>query len=244
EHLHQLLQPCRRYNHRLPESPGACGLSFYNRHGLPCGAGRVLGGFPMRQYPSDIAFTPVVKAVQTAKGSRASYAKVERRGWQTRVTPELTEFLDGLDMFYLGTANAEGQPYIQYRGGSPGFLKVLDDQTLAFADFGGNRQYITVGNLSENRRAFLFLMDYANQQRVKLWGTARVVEDDPGLLDQLRAPDYPGKVERAIVFTVEAWDINCPQHIHKRFSQRQVQPVIEQLQRRIAELEETVAKMQ
>jgi uncharacterized protein len=124
----------------------------------------------MREYPSDIAFTPAVKAVQTAKGSRASYAKVERRGWQTHVTPDLAEFLAGLDMFYLGTANAEGQPYIQHRGGSPGFLKVLDDKTLAFADFGGSRQYITLGKLSENPKAFIFLMDYANQQRVKLWG--------------------------------------------------------------------------
>jgi predicted pyridoxine 5'-phosphate oxidase superfamily flavin-nucleotide-binding protein len=191
----------------------------------------------MRQYPSDIAFTPAVKAVQTAKGSRASYARVERRGWETRVTPDLAEFLAGPDMFYLGTASVEGQPYIQYRGGSPGFLKVLDDRTLAFADFGGNRQYITFGNLSENPRAFLFLMDYANQQRVKLWGTARVVEDDAELLDRLRDPDYPGQVERAIVFTIEAWDINCPQHIHKRFSVREVQPVIERLQRRISELE-------
>jgi predicted pyridoxine 5'-phosphate oxidase superfamily flavin-nucleotide-binding protein len=196
----------------------------------------------MRQYPSDIAFTPAVKAVQTAKGSRDNYAKVERRGWRTRVTPDLAEFVAGLDMFYLGTASAEGQPYIQYRGGSPGFLKVLDEKTLAFADFSGNRQYITVGNLSENSRAFLFLMDYANQQRVKLWGTARI-EDDPELLDQLRDPDYPGKVERAIVFTIEAWDINCPQHIHQRFSQGQVQPVIEQLQHRITELEETLAKL-
>jgi predicted pyridoxine 5'-phosphate oxidase superfamily flavin-nucleotide-binding protein len=198
----------------------------------------------MRQYPSDIAFTPAVKGIQTAKGSRASYAKAERRGWRTRVTADLTEFLAGLDMFYLGTANAEGQPYIQYRGGSPGFLKVLDDRTLAFADFGGNRQYITLGNLSENPRAFIFLMDYANQQRVKLWGSARVVEDDADLLEQLRAPDYPGKVEQAIVFTLEAWDINCPQHIQKRFSQRQVQPVIEQLQRRISELEAQLAKRQ
>ena len=169
---------------------------------------------------------------------------MERRGWQTYVTPDLTEFLAGLDMFYLGTASAEGQPYIQHRGGSPGFLKVLDDKTLAFADFGGNRQYITLGNLSENPKAFIFLMDYANQQRVKLWGTARVVEDDPGLLDQLRDPDYPGKVERAIVFTLEAWDINCPQHIHKRFSQEQVQSVIEQLQRRISELEAQLPQRQ
>ena len=180
----------------------------------------------MLTIPSDIAFTPAVKAVQAAKGSRDSYARAERRGWRTRVTPDLAEFLAGLDMFYLGTASAEGQPYIQYRGGSPGFLKVLDEKTLAFADFGGNRQYITLGNLSENPKAFLFLMDYANQQRVKLWGTARVVEDDAELLERLRDPDYPGKVERAIVFTVEAWDINCPQHIHQRFSLRQVQPMI------------------
>jgi len=154
------------------------------------------------------------------------------------VTPELTEFLAGMDMFYLGTANAEGQPYIQYRGGSPGFLKVIDERTLAFADFGGNRQYITLGNLSENPKAFIFLMDYSNSQRIKLWGEARVVEDDPGLLDQLRDSDYPGKVERAVVFSIEAWDINCPQHIHKRFSQRQIAPVIEELQAKIADLEE------
>jgi predicted pyridoxine 5'-phosphate oxidase superfamily flavin-nucleotide-binding protein len=192
----------------------------------------------MRRYPSDVAFTPAVKGVQAAKGSRASYARVERgRGWQTRVTPDLAGFVAGLDMFYLGTATADGQPYIQYRGGSPGFLKVLDDTTLAFADFGGNRQYITVGNLTENPKAFLFLMDYANSQRVKVWGTAKVVEDDPALLERLRDPEYPAAVERAIVFTVEAWDINCPQHIHKRFAQRQVAPVIEQLQGRIAELE-------
>jgi uncharacterized protein len=147
-------------------------------------------------------------------------------------------------MFYLGTANAEGQPYIQYRGGSPGFLKVLDDRTLAFADFGGNRQYITLGNLSDNPKAFIFLMDYANSQRVKLWGTAKVVEDDAELLERLSDPDYPGKVERAIVFTIEAWDINCPQHIHQRFSRRQVQPLIEQLQNRITELEVQLAHWQ
>jgi predicted pyridoxine 5'-phosphate oxidase superfamily flavin-nucleotide-binding protein len=160
------------------------------------------------------------------------------------VTPDLAEFLSGLDMFYLGTANAEGQPYIQYRGGSPGFLKVLDERTLAFADFGGNRQYITLGNLSENPKAFIFLMDYSNSQRVKLWGTAKVMEDDATLLEQLRDPDYPGKVERAIVFTIEAWDINCPQHIHKRFSQRQITPLIEELRGRIAELEEQLAQAQ
>jgi uncharacterized protein len=196
----------------------------------------------MRQYPSDIAFTPAVKSIQAAKGSRAAYAKVERRGWQTRVTPDLAEFLGELDMFYLGTASTEGQPYIQYRGGPPGFLKVLDDRTLAFADFGGNRQYITLGNLSENPKAFIFLIDYASQRRVKLWGTARVVEDDGKLLEHLSAPEYPGKVERAIVFTVETWDINCPQHIQLRVPERQVRPVIDRLQRRIAELEDELTK--
>jgi predicted pyridoxine 5'-phosphate oxidase superfamily flavin-nucleotide-binding protein len=198
----------------------------------------------MRQNPSDVAFTPAVKHIQTAKGSRPAYARVEQgRGWRTRVTADLEGLLAGLDMFYLGTASAEGQPYVQYRGGPPGFLRVLDDRTLAFADFGGNRQYITLGNLSENPRAFIFLMDYANQQRVKLWGTAKVVEDDPALLDRLRDPEYPGKVERAIVFTVEAWDINCPQHIHRRFSEGQVGPVIERLRHRVGDLEEQLAEL-
>ena len=193
----------------------------------------------MRQFSSDIAFTPTVKSIQAQRGSRSSYARMETGGsWSTTVTPELQEFLANLDMFYLGTANAEGQPYIQYRGGSPGFLKVVDETTLAFADFGGNRQYITLGNLAENPKALLFLMDYARSRRIKLWGNARVVEDDPALLDQLRDPSYPGKVERAIVFEIEAWDVNCPQHIHKRFSQSQIAPVIEELQAKIADLEE------
>jgi uncharacterized protein len=197
----------------------------------------------MRKIPSDIAFTPAVKAIQERKGSRQAYAQMEqRRSWHTTVTPDLAEFIADLDMFYLGTANAAGQPYIQYRGGSPGFLKVIDEHTLGFADFGGNQQYVTLGNLSEIPKAFIFLMDYANSQRVKLWGTARVIDDDPDLLAKLRDPDYPGKVERAIVFTVEAWDINCPQHIHKRFSQRQIAPVIEKLQERVRELEIALAK--
>ncbi len=199
----------------------------------------------MRDVPSDIAFTPAVKAIQERKGSRQSYARMERgRGWQTEVTPELAGFLAGLDMFYLGTANAEGQPYIQHRGGPPGFLKVIDGHTLGFADFGGNRQYITLGNLSENPKAFLFLMDYANQRRVKLWGTARVVEGDAELQERLGDPDYPGVVERAILFSVEAWDVNCPQHIHQRFSMREVAPVIQELRARIAELESQVERLQ
>jgi predicted pyridoxine 5'-phosphate oxidase superfamily flavin-nucleotide-binding protein len=196
----------------------------------------------MRQFPSDIAFTPAVKALQTQKGSRAGYARIERSGWETRVTPELTEFLAGLDMFYFGTANAEGQPYIQHRGGPPGFLKVIDDTTLGFADFAGNRQYITLGNLSENPKAIIFLMDYTNRQRVKLWGEARVVEDEPALLEQLRDPTYPGKVERAILFKIEAWDGNCSQHIRRRFTEDQIAPVINELKARIVELESQLAQ--
>ena len=192
----------------------------------------------MRQFSSDIAFTPAVKEIQTDNGSRSSYARMEKGGsWETEVTPELEAFFADLDMFYLGTTNAEGQPYIQYRGGSPGFLRKVDEKTVGFADFGGNRQYITLGNLSENPRAFIFLMDYVRSRRIKLWGKARVVEDDPALLDRLRDSSYPGKVERAILFEIEAWDVNCPQHIHKRFAQKQVAPVIEQLQAKIAELE-------
>ena len=196
----------------------------------------------MRTIPSDVAFTPAVKAVQAKKGSRENYARMERsRGWRTTVTPDLAEFLADLDMFYLGTASTDGQPYIQYRGGPPGFLKPIDDRTLAFADFGGNRQYVTLGNLSENPKAFIFLMDYANSRRVKLWGTARVVEDDAELLKRLADPGYPADVERAIVFAIEAWDVNCPQHIHRRYSERQLAPTLEKLQRRIQELEKQVA---
>lgn len=197
-----------------------------------------------RNYSSDVAFTSAVKVIQEQKGSRDGYSRMERSGgWQTMVTPDLARFLAGLDMFYLGTASADGQPYIQYRGGPPGFLQVIDERTVGFAEFGGNRQYITLGNLSENPQAFIFLMDYANRQRVKLWGTARVVENDPALLDKLRDPAYPGKVERAILFTIAAWDVNCSQHIHERYSKRQVASVIEQQQHRIAELEAEVARL-
>lgn len=198
----------------------------------------------MRTTPSDVAFTAAVKAIQTAKGSRKSYASMERgRGWNTTVTDDLAAFLAELDMFYLGTANAVGQPYIQYRGGPAGFLKVIDNHTLGFADFAGNRQYITLGNLSENPQAFIFLMDYANSRRVKLWGTAKVIEDDTALLARLVDPNYEATPQRAILFSIEAWDTNCHQHIHQRFSAAQVAPVIESLQRRVSELEAELAKV-
>jgi predicted pyridoxine 5'-phosphate oxidase superfamily flavin-nucleotide-binding protein len=192
---------------------------------------------------SDIAFTAAVKAIQAQKGSRTSYARMESQGgWQTKVSPDLAGFLAGLDMFYLGTVNGEGQPYIQYRGGPVGFLKVIDDQTLGFADFGGNRQYITLGNLVENPKAFIFLMDYVNRQRIKVWGQAEVIEDNVELNERLRDPDYAGRVERSILFHIKAWDANCPQHIHKRYPQSQIAPIIEGLQTRVAELEAKLAR--
>ena len=196
----------------------------------------------MNAYASDVAFTAAVKAIQAEKGSRTSYEKMEKRGsWPTKVTPELEAFLADLDMFYFGTASAAGQPYIQFRGGAPGFLKVVDEKTLGFADFGGNQQYISLGNLSENSKAFIFLVDYVHSRRIKLWGKAKVVEGDADLENKLRDLDYPGNVERVILFEIEAWDVNCPQHIHKRFPQREVVPVFEQLQQRVDELETQLA---
>ncbi len=192
-----------------------------------------------RRYVSDIAFTPVVKAIQKRLGSRATYAKVERgRGWRESVTPELASFIAERDSFYLGTASSEGRPYIQYRGGPPGFLKVLDDRTLAFADYGGNRQYISVGNLSENDQAFIFLMDYPNRRRVKIWGRAEVIADDPEVLARVHDPDYGAQPERAIRFTIDAWDVNCPQHITPRYSEEDLRSMLQQLHDRLAELEE------
>ena len=192
----------------------------------------------MRQNVSDIAFSPAVKAMQERLGSRAAYARMEDKGgWLDRVTPELAQFLAERDSFYLATASADGQPYIQHRGGPRGFLKPLDEKTLAFADFGGNRQYISAGNLSENDKATIFLMDYAGRRRIKVWGRARVVEDDEALLARLADPAYGAQPERAIVFTVEAWDVNCPQHIVRRFTEEQVSRIVAPLNHRIARLE-------
>jgi predicted pyridoxine 5'-phosphate oxidase superfamily flavin-nucleotide-binding protein len=165
---------------------------------------------------SDIAFTPRVKALQAQRGSRSAYARMEERGgFRTDVTPELAAFLAEIDTAFLATANAKGQPYAQHRGGPAGFIRVIDEHTLGFADFSGNRQYVTTGNLEENERAFLFLIDYAHRRRVKLWGRARVVQD-PDLVARLMPGGYEARPEQAILFTVEAWDINCPQHIPRK----------------------------
>lgn len=187
---------------------------------------------------NDVVFTPAVKEVQERKGSRLAYARMaEKGGWRRTVTEDLARFIAQRDSFYLGTASADGQPYIQHRGGEPGFLKVLDERTLAFADLKGNRQYITTGNLAENDKAFIFLMDYPNRRRIKIWGRARVVDDDAELLARLADPDYRGVAEQAVVFEIVAWDINCPQHITRRFTEAEVAELIAPLKRRISELE-------
>jgi hypothetical protein len=191
---------------------------------------------------TDVAFTPAVKALQAQHGSRDAYARVEARGgWSSTVTDELAQYIAERDSFYLGTASAAGQPYIQHRGGPRGFLHVQDERTLAFADYRGNRQYITAGNLAENDRAFIFLMDYAGRQRIKLWGRARVVADD-ALVARLMPPDYKAKPEQAIVFTIDAWDANCPQHIPQMFGADEVADMVAGLHARIAALEAELQK--
>jgi predicted pyridoxine 5'-phosphate oxidase superfamily flavin-nucleotide-binding protein len=191
----------------------------------------------MRPPASDVAFTPAVKAIQERLGSRKSYAKMELSGgWSDRVTDELAAFLATRGSFYFGTASGEGRPYIQHRGGPAGFLKVLDEHTLAFAEYSGNKQYISLGNLGENDRAFIFLMDYAERRRIKIWGRAEFVEGDAELLARVSDPDYAGKPQRVLRFTVKAWDRNCPQHIPRLFSEEEVEARERELRDRIAEL--------
>ena len=193
---------------------------------------------------SDVAFSAAVKAVQERRGSRAHFAKMEQKGgWRTAITPDLAAFLAEARSFYLATASADGQPYVQHRGRPPGFVRVIDERTLGFADFKGNRQYITTGNLAENGKAFIFIMDYAQRRRVKIWGRARVVEDDPALLARLWPEGYQARPEQVIVFDVEAWDTNCPQHIPQMFYAEDVGRTIQQFQARVRELEAEVAAL-
>jgi predicted pyridoxine 5'-phosphate oxidase superfamily flavin-nucleotide-binding protein len=201
------------------------------------------GGTVMTHPSSDIAFSPAVKAVQAKRGSRERFAKMEEKGgWRTSLTPDLAGFLGEARSFYLATASADGQPYVQHRGGPPGFLRIVDERTLGFADFRGNRQYITTGNLAENAKAFIFVMDYAQRRRVKLWGRARVVEDD-ALLARLWPDGYAARPEQAILFEIEAWDTNCPQHIPQLFAAEDVARTVLQFQARIRELEAEVVAL-
>ena len=195
-------------------------------------------------YSSDVAFTPTVKAIQSRKGSRQGYASMEERGgWRTRITPDLAEFIRSQTSIFLATANAEGQPYIQHRGGPAGFIHVVDDSTIAFADFAGNRQYISQGNLADNPRAYLFFIDYRTRQRLKLWGEARVVEHDSDLLAKLMPQNYRARPEQVIIFKVKAWDANCPQHIPLRFEAAEVEAIVAQRDERIRELEAEIARL-
>jgi predicted pyridoxine 5'-phosphate oxidase superfamily flavin-nucleotide-binding protein len=192
---------------------------------------------------SEVVFTASARREQAARGSARSYERRIAAGFPDRITPDLAAFIAELDTAFLGTATATGAPYIQHRGGPKGFIKVLDERTLGFADYAGNRQYITLGNLRENDRAYLFLLDFARQRRIKVWGRARVVEDDPGLLERLADPGYRARPERAILFTVEAWDVNCPQHITARFSESEIADATAVLRSRIADLEAENARL-
>jgi len=195
-------------------------------------------------YSSDVAFTPAVKAIQARKGSREAYARVEQQGgWRTEIDENLTAFLADASSFYLATASGDGQPYIQHRGGPKGFIKVLDKQTIAFADYSGNRQFITQGNLSENPKAHIFVMDYAHRRRVKIWGEARAVDDDPALLASLMPKGYRARPEQVILFKIAAWDTNCPQHIPQKFDAADVAAALASRDARIAELEAELAKL-
>jgi hypothetical protein len=183
--------------------------------------------------------------MQERFGSRVAYAgRDSADGFATVVDEQLTEFLGQLDSFFMATATPDGKPYIQHRGGPKGFLKVLGPGTLGFADFVGNRQYISVGRLSENDAVCLFLIDYESRTRIKIWGRARVIEDDPQLLARLSDRAYKGRVERAIVIEIEAWDINCRQHIPRKFDAADVTAAVEKLQARIRTLEAQNADLQ
>jgi predicted pyridoxine 5'-phosphate oxidase superfamily flavin-nucleotide-binding protein len=195
-------------------------------------------------YPSDIAFTPAVKAQQSRQGSRPAYARMEAGGsWETQITPELKEFIENQTSVFLATANAAGQPYIQHRGGPAGFLRVLDEQTLGFVDFAGNRQYITLGNLQENPKAHLFLIDYAQRRRIKLWGELSAVENDNALTARLMPADYRARAERVMLFRVAAWDANCPQHIPRRIDADSVKTALAERDQRIAALEAELERL-
>lgn len=192
---------------------------------------------------SSIVFTPAAQKAQAERGAAASYARRVEEGFPDTVTPEFAKFIAEQDMAFLGTASGAGAPYIQHRGGPKGFIKVIDEKTLGFADYRGNRQYITLANLSENDRAYLFLLDPARRQRIKIWGRARVIEDDAALVAKLFDEGYKAKPERAILFTIEAWDVNCSQHIVTRYTEAQLEDAFNDVRKHIATLEAENARL-
>lgn len=197
-----------------------------------------------QKYISDIAFTETVKAWQTENGSRESYQRmIEEEDWSDRITPHLEVRLNEVNSFYLATVNTAGQPYIQHRGGPKGFLRIIDDKTLGIADFKGNQQFISTGNLSESNKVHLFIMDYTQRSRIKIWAEARLVEDDISLIESLTVPGYRGEPERAILFDVKAWTVNCPAHIPQKVDLIHVRNVIASLEARVKELEDENAEL-
>jgi len=196
---------------------------------------------------ADITFTPAVKAAQERYGSRAANQRFEQAGDSfIRIGARERHFIAARDGFYQATVSEDGWPYVQFRGGPAGFLKVLDERTIGYADFRGNIQYLSVGNLNANDRIALILLDYPARRRLKIWARARIVhrDEDPQLLARLEAPTYRARVERAIVMTVEALDWNCPQHITPRFTEAEIAERIAPLRQRIAELEQATATQQ
>jgi predicted pyridoxine 5'-phosphate oxidase superfamily flavin-nucleotide-binding protein len=191
---------------------------------------------------AEIAFTPAVQAEQTAHGSRRAYAaQAELPARDERLGDDEAAFIGARDSFYLASVSETGWPYIQHRGGPPGFLRVLDDRTLGFADFTGNRQYISVGNVGGDDRVCLFLMDYPERTRLKILGHARLT-DDPAIVERLVVPDYPAKVERGWLIDIAGFDWNCHKHITPRFSEADVMRAVEPLRARIRELEATLGE--
>ena len=187
----------------------------------------------------DIAATPSVRAAQEANGSREFWANLEGDRPSDRFTQAEAEFIAERDSFYMATISETGWPYLQHRGGPPGFIHVLNDRTLAFADFRGNRQYISIGNLASNARAALILMDYPIRRRLKIYAQveARNLAGDPDLAAELTIPGYRAKVERALVLHLAAFDWNCPQHITPRFSEAELAPALAPLRARLESLE-------
>ena len=195
-------------------------------------------------YSSDVAFTPSVKAVQARKGSRRSYGCMEQKGsWETRITADLARFIEAQRSIFLATVNADGQPYIQHRGGPKGFVKILDKNTIAFVDYAGTRQYITQGNLTDNPKCHLFLIDYAQRRRIKLWGLARIIEGDATLTARLMPEGYQARPEQVVFFTVSAWNANCSQHIPQRFEAGEVAAALAERDQRIEVLEAEIRRL-
>lgn len=194
---------------------------------------------------AEIAFTESVKAQQEQYGSRQQYAQMDARVRGTTLTIAETEFITARDGFYLATVGENGYPYVQFRGGPPGFLRVMNAQTLGYADFRGNRQYITVGNLHQNDRAALILMDYANRLRLKTYARIEIIKakDRPELMERLRVPGYDAQLERAMLLHVEAFDWNCPQHITPRFTMEEIQAMTAPLHEHVAKLETELARL-